>query len=89
MEIVPIDEESFKSSIQDKIQNKGKITQAQRPIHQTEQYSYITRDDAYLLKLKLGNSTIVDAALDEASKSGSKTVKVPSRYLNILSELKV
>ena len=89
LEIVPIDEESFKSSIQDKIQNKGKITQAQRPIHQTEQYSYITRDDAYLLKLKLGNSTIVDAALDEASKSGSKMVKVPSRYLNILSELKV
>lgn len=89
LEIVPIDEESFKNSIQDKIQNKGKITQAQRPIHQTEQYSYITRDDAYLLKLKLGNSTIVDAALDEASKSGSKMVKVPSRYLNILSELKV
>ena len=88
LEIVPIDKESFKISIQDKIQNKGKTEQTPRPIHQTEQYSYITRDDAYLLKLKLGNSTIVDAALDEASKSGSKMVRVPSRYLNILSELK-
>lgn len=88
LEIVPIDEESFKKSIQDKIQNKGKITQAPRPIHQTEQYCYITRDDAYLLKLKLGDSTVVDAALDEANKSGSKVVKIPSRYLNILSEIK-
>lgn len=88
LEIVLIDEESFKKSIQDKIKNKGKAIQTPRPIHQADPYTYISQDDAFLLKLKLGNPTIVDAALDEASKSGSKMVRVPSRYLNILSELK-